>query len=141
MVARLHDDVAKVLAMPDVRKDLVAKGADPGDMSGAEFGRFIAEEQAKWAKLVKDAGIVMDEVVRGAHAKGVHCAQRRGAQGVNDACGRRFVRTQLDDIASDRLRRHAQQVALDGRADVDLQLPVADRAGDARVGLQLEPGP
>ena len=60
VIARLHDDVAKVLAMPDVRKDLVAKGADPGDMSAAEFGRFIAEEQAKWAKLVKDAGIVME---------------------------------------------------------------------------------
>ena len=60
VVARLHDDVQKVLAMPDVRKDLVAKGADPGDLSAAEFGRFIAEEQAKWAKLVKDAGIVME---------------------------------------------------------------------------------
>jgi len=60
VIARLHDDVAKVLAMPDVRKDLVAKGADPGDMSAAEFGRFIADEQAKWAKLVKDAGIVME---------------------------------------------------------------------------------
>jgi len=60
LVAKLHDDVAKVLAMADVRKDLIAKGADPGDMSAVEFGRFIAEEQAKWAKLVKDAGIVME---------------------------------------------------------------------------------
>src|SRR4051812_4380621 len=60
IVARLHDDVAKVLAEPDVRKDLVAKDADPGDMSAADFGRFIADEQAKWAKLIKDAGIVME---------------------------------------------------------------------------------
>jgi len=60
VIARLHDDVDKVLAMPDVRKDLIAKGADPGELSAAEFGRFIAEEQAKWAKLVKDAGIVME---------------------------------------------------------------------------------
>ena len=60
LVAKLHDDVAKVLAMADVRQDLIAKGADPGDMSAVEFGRFIAEEQAKWAKLVKDAGIVME---------------------------------------------------------------------------------
>ena len=60
LIARLHDDVAKVLAMPDVRKELIAKGADPGDMSAAEFGRFIGDEQAKWAKLVKDAGIVME---------------------------------------------------------------------------------
>ena len=60
LIAKLHDDVAKVLAMADVRKDLIAKGAEPGAQSAAEFGRFIAEEQAKWAKLVKDAGIVME---------------------------------------------------------------------------------
>ena len=60
LVARLHDDVAKVLATPEVRKDLVAKGAEPGNASSAEFGRFIADEQAKWAKLIKDAGIVME---------------------------------------------------------------------------------
>jgi tripartite-type tricarboxylate transporter receptor subunit TctC len=60
VVARLHDDVARVLALPEVRDDLVAKGAEPGDGSSADFGRFIADEQAKWARLVKDAGIVME---------------------------------------------------------------------------------
>jgi tripartite-type tricarboxylate transporter receptor subunit TctC len=60
VIDRLHDDVNKVLALPDVRKDLVSKGAEPGALSSAEFGRFIAEEQAKWARLVKDAGIVME---------------------------------------------------------------------------------
>ena len=60
VVAKLHDDVARVLALPEVRKDLLAKGAKPGNVSAAEFGRFIAEEQAKWARLVKDAGIVLE---------------------------------------------------------------------------------
>jgi tripartite-type tricarboxylate transporter receptor subunit TctC len=60
VVAILHDDVEKVLALPEVRNDLIAKGAEPGGQSAAEFGRFIAEEQAKWARLVKDAGIVME---------------------------------------------------------------------------------
>jgi tripartite-type tricarboxylate transporter receptor subunit TctC len=60
VVARLHDDVNKVLALPEVRKDLIAKGAEPGSQSAAEFGRFIADEQAKWARLVKEAGIVME---------------------------------------------------------------------------------
>lgn len=59
-VARLHDDVNRVLAMPEVRKDLVAKGAEPGTATAAEFGRFIRDEQEKWAKLVKDAGIVLE---------------------------------------------------------------------------------
>ncbi len=60
VITKLHDDVARVLAMPDVKKDLVAKGAEPGTGSAAEFGRFIADEQAKWARLVKDAGIVLE---------------------------------------------------------------------------------
>ena len=60
VVAKLHDDVNKVLALPEVRKDLIAKGADPGSGTAAEFGRFIRDEQEKWAKLVKDAGIVME---------------------------------------------------------------------------------
>ena len=49
-----------MLALPEVRDDLVAKGAEPGNESSADFGRFIADEQAKWARLVKDAGIVME---------------------------------------------------------------------------------
>ena len=60
VIARLHDDVAKVLATAEVRKDLIAKGAEPGNATAAEFGRFIADEQAKWAKLIKDAGIVIE---------------------------------------------------------------------------------
>jgi len=60
VIARLHDDVNKVLALPEVRNDLIAKGAEPGSGSSAEFGTFIREEQDKWAKLVKDAGIVLE---------------------------------------------------------------------------------
>lgn len=60
VTAKLHDDVARVLAMPEVKKDLVAKGAAPGTGTAVEFGRFIADEQAKWARLVKDAGIVLE---------------------------------------------------------------------------------
>ncbi|MEO8921949.1 MAG: tripartite tricarboxylate transporter substrate binding protein [Caldimonas sp.] len=60
VIAKLHDDVNKVLALPEVKKDLLAKGAEPGSGSSAEFGSFIGEEQGKWAKLIKDAGIVLD---------------------------------------------------------------------------------
>jgi tripartite-type tricarboxylate transporter receptor subunit TctC len=60
VIARLHDDVNKVLALPEVRNDLIAKGAEPGSGSSAEFGTFIREEQDKWARLVKEAGIVLE---------------------------------------------------------------------------------
>ena len=59
-LARLHADVARVLALPDVRKELLAKGALPGSMSAPEFGSFIRTEQQRWTKLIKDAGIVLE---------------------------------------------------------------------------------
>ncbi len=60
VIARLHDEVAKVLAAPDVRKELIAKGAAPGTGTAVEFGRFIADEQAKSSSLMKEAGIVVE---------------------------------------------------------------------------------
>ncbi|MDQ2734443.1 MAG: tripartite tricarboxylate transporter substrate binding protein [Pseudomonadota bacterium] len=60
VIAKLHDDVNKVLALPEVKKDLLAKGAEPGSGSSAGFGSFIREEQDKWSKLIKDAGIVLE---------------------------------------------------------------------------------
>ena len=60
VIAKIHDDVMTVLAMPDVRRDLLSKGAQPGSGSSADFGAFIHEELDKWARLVKDAGIVLE---------------------------------------------------------------------------------
>ena len=59
-LARLHADVSRVLALPEVRKELLAKGALPGSMSAPEFGAFIRTEQQRWTKLIKDAGIVLE---------------------------------------------------------------------------------
>jgi len=68
----VHDDVARVPAPPAVRNDRIVEGAEPGDESAAEFARFIAAEQAKWAMLVQDPGIVIERARRG----GTHRGQR-----------------------------------------------------------------
>ncbi|MEO6928404.1 MAG: tripartite tricarboxylate transporter substrate binding protein [Casimicrobiaceae bacterium] len=60
VVKRLHDAFASVMAMPDVRKRLVAGGLDPIGDSPQEFGRFIPAEIAKWAKISKDVGAHVD---------------------------------------------------------------------------------
>ena len=60
VVAKLHDDVNRVLAMPDVRKDMLGKGAEPGSGTAQEFGQFIRQEQEQWSKVIKEAGIVME---------------------------------------------------------------------------------
>ena len=56
-VARLNAEVARILAMPDVRKTFQDNGIEPGGGSPRQFGDFIATEMVKWAKVAKDAGI------------------------------------------------------------------------------------
>lgn len=60
LLLRLNDDINRVLATPELRRELLAKGADPGSLSAAEFDRYVRQEQQRWARLVKDAGIVID---------------------------------------------------------------------------------
>jgi tripartite-type tricarboxylate transporter receptor subunit TctC len=57
IVDRVNADVAKVLAMPDVRERLAALGAEPMVMTSADFRKFMREEIDDAAKVVKAAGI------------------------------------------------------------------------------------
>ncbi len=60
VVARLQQETAKALASPAVKERLQAQGANPGGTSSADFGKFIAAESTKWAKVVKVAGAKVD---------------------------------------------------------------------------------
>ncbi len=60
IVKKLHDDIQRVMSMPDVRKAMHEKGAEPGNLSPSEFSSFIKQEQTKWTKLIKDANIVIE---------------------------------------------------------------------------------
>jgi len=57
IVEKINADVAKVLAMPDVRERLAALGAEPMVMTSADFRKFMREEIDDAAKVVKAAGI------------------------------------------------------------------------------------
>jgi tripartite-type tricarboxylate transporter receptor subunit TctC len=57
IVERLHRDLTAIVQSPETRQRFEAEGADALPMSSADFGRFIAAETAKWARVVKDAGI------------------------------------------------------------------------------------
>jgi tripartite-type tricarboxylate transporter receptor subunit TctC len=48
------------LANPEVGERLRGEGAEPGTMDGPAFGRFIAEERARWAGVIRQAGITLD---------------------------------------------------------------------------------
>ena len=57
VVERLHKELNAVIVSADTKKRFEAEGADAMPMSSADFGRFINTEIAKWARVVKDAGI------------------------------------------------------------------------------------
>ena len=56
-VAKLSADANRVLAMRDVREKMLGLGAEPAGNTPEEFARFIRRDQAKWSKLMKEAGI------------------------------------------------------------------------------------
>ena len=57
VVDKLSADANRVLADPDLRSRMHAPGADPSGNTPEEFARFIRDDQAKWAKLMREAGI------------------------------------------------------------------------------------
>jgi len=56
----LNTHIAQILADPEVRKRLLALGAEPHPVTRAEFAKFIDAEVAKWSKGVKTAGARID---------------------------------------------------------------------------------
>jgi len=57
VVARLHKEIDSALRSPEMRDRLAAEGSEAVATSPQEFGKFIASEIAKWAKVVKEAGV------------------------------------------------------------------------------------
>lgn len=57
VIERLHKEISVVLASAETQKRFQTEGAEALHMRPDEFGRFIAAETAKWAKVVKEANI------------------------------------------------------------------------------------
>jgi tripartite-type tricarboxylate transporter receptor subunit TctC len=60
VINRLHDEIVKILRMPDINERLAAQGSDPVGSSTEEFGAFMKAETAKWARVIKEANIRVD---------------------------------------------------------------------------------
>jgi tripartite-type tricarboxylate transporter receptor subunit TctC len=60
IVRLLNGAIGEGLADPKVQASLATLGAAPMAMSPAEFGKFLAAETDKWAKVVKFANIKLD---------------------------------------------------------------------------------
>ena len=57
IVTQLHDEVAAIIASPDMQKKFDVQGILIRNMSSAEFGKFMVSEAAKWMRVVKEARI------------------------------------------------------------------------------------
>ena len=60
VLAKLEGDIDAILKMPDVQKRFDELGAEPGTDSGAAFGKFLADETAKWTKIIRESGAKVD---------------------------------------------------------------------------------
>jgi len=57
IVTRLNTEIARIMRQKETRDRLYSFGAEPIDNTPAEFATYINSEIAKWAKVVKAAGI------------------------------------------------------------------------------------
>ncbi|QQS12481.1 MAG: tripartite tricarboxylate transporter substrate binding protein [Rhodospirillales bacterium] len=60
ITARLHAEIVKIVAMPDVAKRFQELGAEPVLSKPADANTWLQAESALWAKVVKDAGIKLE---------------------------------------------------------------------------------
>ncbi len=60
IVNRLNTEIVKAIKTQDMRERLAQQGADPVGNTPEDFAAVIKRDLAKWAKVVKDAGIKLD---------------------------------------------------------------------------------
>jgi tripartite-type tricarboxylate transporter receptor subunit TctC len=60
VVAKLTSEISRLLALPDVKERLSREGADPAPSTPEQFAQFIQSEVAKYASIIKEAGVRAD---------------------------------------------------------------------------------
>lgn len=57
IIERLHAELVKVTAVAELRDRLRAMGGEPDSRSPEQFAEFMRSEQARWGKVIREAGI------------------------------------------------------------------------------------
>ncbi|HKU95137.1 MAG TPA: tripartite tricarboxylate transporter substrate binding protein [Vineibacter sp.] len=57
IVERLSKEVARVVALPEVKERFTSMGIIPSGYDPARTGQFLAEEVTRWAKVIQTAGV------------------------------------------------------------------------------------
>lgn len=60
IVAKLHAEIVKILARPEVKERMLAVGFEPIGDPPDKFAAYLRAEVAKWSKVVREAAIRID---------------------------------------------------------------------------------
>jgi tripartite-type tricarboxylate transporter receptor subunit TctC len=57
IVGKLYEEISRVIQLPDVKAGLEAQGAKPIGSTPSELAAVIAEDTARWSKVIRDANV------------------------------------------------------------------------------------
>ena len=57
IIEKLNKEIDAIVAEPNMKARLVGLGLQPMSLTSAEFGKFIADQIDKWAKVIRAANI------------------------------------------------------------------------------------
>ncbi len=57
VIARINADVIRIVSLPELKERLKAEGSDPVGNTPEQYAAFLRAEVAKWAKVIKFAGV------------------------------------------------------------------------------------
>ena len=60
IIARLQDEAAKVMRLPEVKEAVLASGSETVGNPSAELARIMQAENAMWAKVIKSVGVKVE---------------------------------------------------------------------------------
>lgn len=60
VIARLHEEIRKIVAMPDVKERLASLNYEPVGNTPEQFAALLVTETAQWAKVVKETNFKIE---------------------------------------------------------------------------------
>ena len=60
-MTRLNAELVKAAQAPDLAEKLAADGGEGTGTTPGEFARIIATETARWGKVIREAGITLEQ--------------------------------------------------------------------------------
>ena len=60
IIDKVNQAITGILQLPDVRASFIDTGSNPNGSTPEEFAAYLRAEQARWGKLIRDAGIKLE---------------------------------------------------------------------------------